>query len=72
MFKIHVQCSNHVQNTLKCYWYLSHSIQINKAVINLYPRDLSFSVYRYLEKQKQNVTKVLIDKKEKKAPPFDI
>ena len=30
-------------------------------------RDLSFSVPRYLEKQ-QHVKKVLIDKKEKKAP----
>ena len=59
-----------VQITLKFYWYLSHSIQINKAAINLYARDLSFSVVRYLEKQKQNVTKVLIGKKEEKAPPL--
>ena len=69
MFKIHVQCSNQCQYTLKFFQYLIHSIQINKAAIKLYPRDFSFQCrYLNLEKQKHNVTKVLIDKKEKKAP----
>ena len=60
MFRIHVQCSSQ---------YLSHRIQINKAAIKLYPRDLFLRVGIW-EKQEQNVTKVLIDQKEKKAPPL--
>ena len=50
---------------------------MNKAAIKLYPRDLSSSVGIW--RNKQNVAKVLIDKKEKKvhlaifdSPPFKL
>ena len=51
MFKIHVQCSNQCSKYFKI--FVVSSIQINKAAIKLYPRDLSFSVPRYLENQEQ-------------------
>ena len=65
MFSVQIS----VQNTLEFYEYLSHSVQTNKAAIKLDPRDLSFSIGIW-EKQTQVMTKVSIDKKEKKAPPL--